>query len=695
MDVDAALDRYLRNADVARWLFGSDPILTVTPDAMAASFVYAIGWGVYPPGVPRTMNIEDMLIVTGRAGNFILGVIWGLGQPHVFAKSPLMLNKKPVARRFAVDFSMKDALEFMEFATFEDGKIVVMFRQFIHTLDLSLPVVATARLHASSGIEQTLGPVLMRADLFEAASCPRCGQVGKSCLCSFDSYAPSSTVRKSTYTWNQFTSCFMAKAQVGTIKLRMTAILPGIGELRIVNNEVPVLNVLQKGNSEYINLCRTKAVHGLGITVIMPRADTLVMAKSIESDFIDLHNSYVTCKRVRETPDRDEDDFISDTELRPPPYALDITQVTDSLHPTLAPTTSHSIESVDDFFSIFPSMSTTATSLNYLDAMANAQDVLLQPAAAPLPEPELPYVDDSFDPFGKAYVDPTPEIDLSPNVTATSSMDYPNPLEQALTKADLLDPTQDIFSPLGSQTLTPPMPTALHDPIPLELLDTSLNTSNELETGTGVRSSVVWSETSAREARVTQVDGSRKQVATPSRKKRAKRRTNETGGDDERKHKCTTCEARFKNRGDLQRHVKVVHEGKRMYVCETCGKSFGHSGHLNRHIQSVHLHQRRFRCQFCHYEFYQASHLQSHIGHIHGKKKALSCKECGYRASSRNALKTHMRNAHPYEEVTMHGCSFADCPQTFEHENELNSHIREVHGSTTNSNVLGLARRRL
>ncbi|CDF38089.1 unnamed protein product [Chondrus crispus] len=694
MDVDAALDRYLRNADVARWLFGWDPVRTVTPDAMAASFVYAIGWGVYPPGVPRTMNVEDMLIVTGRAGDFILGVIWGLGQPHVFAKSPLMLNKRPVARRFAVDFSTKDALEFMEFDTFEDGKIIVMFRQFIHTLDLSLPVVATARLHAPSGIEQTLGPVLMRADVFEAASCPRCGQVGKSCLCSFDSYAPSSTVRKSTYTWNQFTSCFMAKAQVGTIKMRITAILPGIGELRIVNNEVPVLNVLQKGNSEYINLCRTKAIHGLGITVIMPRTDTLVMAKSIENDFIDLHNSYVTRKRVRETLDPGEDDFILDTALRPTPYALGNTQVTDFLHPSLAPTTSDSIESVDDFVSIFPGMSATATSLNHPDAMANAQDVLLQQATAPLPEPELPYIDASFDPFGKAYIDPTPEIDLSPNFTATSGMDYPSPLEQPLTKPDLLDPIEDIFSPLESQTLTPPNLTALHDPIPLELLDTSLNTPNGLETSKGVWSSVVSSETSAREARVTQVDGSGKQIRTASRKKRAKRHTNETGGDDERKHKCRTCESRFKNRGDLLRHVKVVHEGKRMYLCETCGKSFGHSGHLNRHIQSVHLHQRRFKCQFCQYEFYQASHLHSHIGHIHGKKKTLSCKECGYRASSRNALKTHMTNAHPCEEVTMHGCAFADCPGTFENENELKNHISDVHGSTTNSNVLELARRR-
>ena len=164
----------------------------------------------------------------------------------------------------------------------------------------------------------------------------------------------------------------MAKAQVGTIKLRMTAVLPGFRELRIVNNGSPVLNVLQKGNSENINLCRTKAIHGLCITFIMPRADTLVMANSIESEFIDLHNSYVTHKRVRETPDRYEDHFFLDTALRPTPCALDITQVTDSLHPALAPTTSDSIESVDDFFSIFPSMSTTATSLNHPDAMNTA-----------------------------------------------------------------------------------------------------------------------------------------------------------------------------------------------------------------------------------------------------------------------------------------------------------------------------------
>lgn len=712
MDLDGALDRYLRNPDVARWLFCKDDVRTVTPDAMSSSFVYAIGWGMYPPGAPRTMNIEDMLILTGQTGNFVLGVIWGLSQPHVFAQTPLMLKKKPLARRFAVDFSCREALEFMEFATFEDGKVVVMFRQFIHTLDLSLPCLACARLHAASKVEQTLGPVLMRADLFEAACCPRCGQVGKGCLCSFDSYAPNATVRKSTYTWNQFTTAFMRKARVGTIKLRMTAMLPDVGELRIVDDEIPVLNVLQKGDTEYMNLLRTKAVHGLGVTVIMPRADTLVMAKAIESDFIDLHNSYVMRKRIRETDDEEDGDELVQTVLQQPTDTLDFTQAPDFLGEAFGPTNSDSIESVEDFLSIFPSMISTATSPRHPNILASAQQAVVMELRDPVPEPEpdIPLVDESFDPFAKTELDPelvSAELLMSPNMTVASDtnvmeqpdvIEQPNVMEQpAVAKADFMTSIELILSPPSSQEQAAPAQPPLQDQIPLELLTNPFNTNN------GLLSSSVSSDNSTREIPAaegpssTSAERGSTTTAAPvaRRKKRTKRQPNDGDNGTEKKHACTRCAKRFKNRGDLLRHVKVVHEGKRIYICETCGKDFGHSGHLNRHIQSVHLHQRRFQCKFCGFEFYQASHLQSHIGHIHGKKKSFSCKDCGYRASSQNALRTHINKLHssPPEKPVL-GCPFTDCGEAFSRDSDLSLHMFSAHNSGINSNFMGLAQRR-
>lgn len=685
MDLDSALERYLRNADVARWLFCKEDIRTVTPEAMAGSFVYAIGWGMYPPGAPRTMNIEDMLIVTARTGGFLLGYIWGLSQPHVFAKTPLMLNKRPISRRFAVDFSTKEALEFMEFAAFEDGKIVVMFRQFIHTLDLSLPCLACARLHNTSNVEQTLGPVLMRADLFEAACCPRCGQVGKACRCSFDSYAPNAAVRKSTYTWAQYSSAFMKKARVGTIKLRMTATLPGVGEMRIVDDEIPVLNVLQKGDSEYMNLLRRKAVQGLGVHVIMPRADTLVMEKATESDFIDLHNSFVTRKRIREFGEEQ----LGEALTMPPTATFDLTQAQSFMDEALGPTSTDSVESVDDFFAIFPSMF-TATSPRNPDVVV-AQETVVEETTIPMPE--MPEVDDSFDLFGKAEPEVTADLFMSPNMTIASTTSI---ADQAIApSADILDPIELILSPPGSQTQIAPVQPLFQDDvsIPLEML-TNANGATDRNNATvatnGLWSSSVSSRNSNKElplqvGRETQGSGAKRKKTTA---KRTKPQAVGDVDDSEKKHSCTytNCSSKFKMRGDLLRHIKIVHEGKKMYTCETCGKKFGHSGHLNRHIQSVHLQHRPFKCKFCGFRFFQQSHLQSHIGHIHGQRTSLSCKECGYRASSENALKSHTDDVH-----NALGCPFPDCESTFTIGSDLNIHILTTHSTVTSSNMADLA----
>lgn len=146
------------------------------------------------------------------------------------------------------------------------------------------------------------------------------------------------------------------------------------------------------------------------------------------------------------------------------------------------------------------------------------------------------------------------------------------------------------------------------------------------------------------------------QSAPAKRKKTIAKRSkaptgSENGSDVEKKHACTICSSRFKMRGDLLRHVKVIHEGKKMYTCEICGKSFGHSGHLNRHVKCKHLAERRFQCQFCGFRFFQRSHLRSHIGHIHSGKKGHSCQECGFMASSKSALKNHMDEVHTQPEV--------------------------------------------
>lgn len=674
MDLDSALQRYLSNPDVARWLFSTEDIKTVTAEALDSCFVYAIGFGRRQPGQPRDMDIEDMLIVTGASGTFLLGFLWGLSQPHVFSLTPLMLDRRPIARRFAVDMSTQDALEFMEFLSFDDGKTIVMFRQFLHTHDQSLPVVACATLHAASNVEQTLGPLLMRADLFEAASCPVCGHAGRKCRCTFDSYAPNTLVRKSTFNWNQFSSRIMNKARSGTIKLQMIAFLPGVGEMRIMDKEIAAVNVLQKGSTEYMTLLRRKAVHGLGINVLVPRADAQVLSQSIENDFVDLHNSYVSRKRVRDLEESDALDFLQEIEDA---ETLDITgALLDSVTgPLLKPSLNTVLPDAAPFkpneFILSPIPYTNITAPN----MDNTIEPLsLQTTVVAKEETEPALIESNFFAKGSpATLDPL----LSTDFSATRPPAPGQMSELTGRETDILRDIELILSPDGGPTCGEKQPEYMPN---VDLLDNSTTNPN-VQWTSSISSEDSASDRKPRKTATATTKPPKRARAPSSRGQVSAQTSSDSTSESDKKHVCKMCTSRFKMRGDLLRHVKTVHEGKKMYTCKTCGKAFGHSGHLNRHVSSVHLQQRRFKCQFCGFQFFQASHLQSHIGHIHSAKKPYRCEFCGVRVNSEAALKSHMAKTRCAEAVAEEAisCSFHGCNSKFSSQYDLDAHKALVH----------------
>lgn len=594
MDMRRTLQRYLSNAEVSRWLFSTEPITTVTPKHLAECFVYSIGFGNRPLALPRMMDVEDMLIVTSVSNGFVLGVLWGLGQPHVFAKTAIMLNKKPIARRFAIDVTVQDALEFMEFDTFEDGKIVVAFRRFLHTRDHALPCLATVDLHEASTVRNTLGPVIMRAEVLEAANCPSCGRAGASCMCEFLDYqSPSAPVKRKTFTWNDFTAQFMNKAQLGRIHMRILAFLPHVGEVEVFRSEVNAVNVLQKGDNQYLNLLRRKAVHGLGVSVVMPRADTFVISSAEENDYLSLHNAFLTRKRKRiESPTN---------------VAWDNT-----------PDVQDSVFGIEDVFSILPDV--LDTSITSIESEVEEEEGIFDMSTICTPP-----------------VDNTP---LTPR-TAQHRQTILNDIEQILMPGPSRTGAVTQLVEASTQRIATSPPSVQDDGTAAVVYDHSNDDDGSGTVGSVGTGGTVGAETSKSSIK-TKRRGKRKAGSEDFQTNYNNSVPIQTEEDEERKHACTLCKSRFKMRGDLLRHVKIVHQGKKMFTCPTCGKQFGHSGHLNRHISSVHLQQRRFKCQLCGFHFFQASHLQSHINHIHNNaNKQFECNHCGIRLKNRSTLRTH------------------------------------------------------
>ena len=72
----------------------------------------------------------------------------------------------------------------------------------------------------------------------------------------------------------------------------------------------------------------------------------------------------------------------------------------------------------------------------------------------------------------------------------------------------------------------------------------------------------------------------------------------------EEKHclRCEICKADFIE-SVLQRHIELIHEGRKKFTCETCDASFGRKESLNRHITLVHEGKKPFACITCNANF--------------------------------------------------------------------------------------------
>lgn len=87
----------------------------------------------------------------------------------------------------------------------------------------------------------------------------------------------------------------------------------------------------------------------------------------------------------------------------------------------------------------------------------------------------------------------------------------------------------------------------------------------------------------------------------------------------ERPEKCSQCEAQFRDKLTLERHIARAHSGApASYICHICGNAFylpsDLKGHLNRHEGKS-----RVKCDTCNKTFPDVMRLQSHQIKVHGK----------------------------------------------------------------------------
>ena len=131
----------------------------------------------------------------------------------------------------------------------------------------------------------------------------------------------------------------------------------------------------------------------------------------------------------------------------------------------------------------------------------------------------------------------------------------------------------------------------------------------------------------------------------------------------------------------MNRHIEVVHEGKRPYKCLTCGKDFSMSGNLKKHVKA---HERKklqpkvikpWACDLCDASFGEKGKLKRHTESVHEGKKPFSCAFCDSRFSQKKGLESHVDSVH--EEKKQFKCG--SCDKWFAFKHNLNRHIKYVH----------------
>ena len=109
---------------------------------------------------------------------------------------------------------------------------------------------------------------------------------------------------------------------------------------------------------------------------------------------------------------------------------------------------------------------------------------------------------------------------------------------------------------------------------------------------------------------------------------------------------CDKCSRSYRGKGELERHVKISHEGLR-YPCNICNHQATDKGSLKRHIQAKHE-GIKYSCTECYYKTGYKDYLKIHLAKHKGITNAIKyfCDQCNYQAKQEISFKNHYQSVH-------------------------------------------------
>lgn len=140
---------------------------------------------------------------------------------------------------------------------------------------------------------------------------------------------------------------------------------------------------------------------------------------------------------------------------------------------------------------------------------------------------------------------------------------------------------------------------------------------------------------------------------------------------------CNICEKLINGNSSLARHIRS-HTGETPYKCDKCQKQFKRKGTLKVHEQThLSLPVKSFCCELCGACFVRKDVLKAHMV-VHAKIKPHQCELCGKSYSQLSGLGIHQKLVHQLDKD--HECKL--CEKRFGTKGGLVSHMR-IHTKET------------
>lgn len=120
---------------------------------------------------------------------------------------------------------------------------------------------------------------------------------------------------------------------------------------------------------------------------------------------------------------------------------------------------------------------------------------------------------------------------------------------------------------------------------------------------------------------------------------------------------CEVCDARFTRKGDVERHVRIVHNKQKPFKCCRCQRAFGDKKNLRWHLMN-HDKKLFYVCEVCNFKFGKREYWENHVRFIHPIPGGLGLDEntterIGEEVESEDRLRTLTKTLLGEDDLTM------------------------------------------